>query len=112
MTYDGTLVMPQNAVFMDEEEMTYLNAGSAATFAKNMKGIWDKTRTFRWAWRDCGIKASTIAAAASYTYWGAVAKFGSAVVTVAAIASRVLAVIAGVGTVAAIGILWNKRVFY
>ncbi len=112
MCYDGALVMPSSYAMMTEEEMTYVEGGSATTFAKNIKGLWDATRTFRWAWRDAGVKVSTIQAAATYTFWSAVSKFGLGIVKVAVFLSRALAAVLAVGTVAAVTYLWNKRVFY
>ena len=112
MCYNGALVMPSSYAVMDEKEMTYVEGRGATNFAKNIKGLWNATQTFRWAWRDAGVKLSTIQAAANYTFWSAVSKFGVGIVKVAVFLSRALAAVLVVGTVAAVTYLWNKRVFY
>ena len=109
MCYDGALVLPSSYAVMDEEEMCYVDAGGAKMFCSNMKGLWNKTRDYRWAWKLSGISLSTIKASASMAYTAAICKFGAVVVKVAAFLSRVLAAVLTVGAAVAVCYLWNNE---
>ena len=112
MCYNGALVMPSNYVVMDEEEMTYVNAGDAKNFKNNLVGLWNKSKDFRYALGQSGITYGMITAVASYSYTMAVTTFGIPVSLAASAAGPIAAGAAALGAVGIITYLWNKRVFY
>lgn len=112
MCYDGALVMPKSCAIINEDEMTYVDGGTAANFCKNLKGLWNKTQDMRWALKMGGFSWGYICSLAKASYWYVVgtvaAKFG---VTISLV-SRSLAVVACLGVAAAATYVWNKRIWY
>lgn len=112
MCYDGTLVLPSSYAVMDEEEMCYLDGGTAKTFKNNMIGLWNKGRPYQAALKYAGFNYKALVACASQTYnycvYFVAAKIGVTVGTI----NAVVGVVFAAGTVAAGVAMWNKRIFY
>ena len=68
MCYDGTLVLPSSYAVMDEEEMTYVEGGSAKTFTNNLKGIWNMGVAAQRALRMGGFNYAALLACAKASY--------------------------------------------
>ena len=57
MCYDGALVMPKSFAVVSNDEMTYVDGGTAKNFGNNLKGLWNKSQDIRWAlkWFQLGL---------------------------------------------------------
>lgn len=112
MCYNGALMMPSNFTIVDNSEMEYIDGGTAVNFAKNLKGLWNQTQDLRWAMKSAGITWDYISTLATVSYWYVIAHVSVKVASIIAIGSRVLAVVAGLGAVAAATYIYNKRIWY
>ena len=112
MCYTGALVMPNNYVVVSEDEMAYLDGGTAKNFYNNLKGLWNKSETLRWAMRASGLSWGYIANLAYVSYWYVCANVAVKLGTTIGLVSRVFGAIAAMGVVAAATYVWNKRIWY
>ena len=112
MCYNGALVMPSNFVSVENNELEYIDGGTAVNFVKNLQGLWNKTLDLRMAMKASGITWSYISSLATVSYWYIIANVSVKVAGIIAIGSRVLAVVAGLGAVAAATYIWNNRIWY
>jgi len=112
MCYDGALVMPKNYVTVTEDEMTYVDGGTAKNFANNLKGLWNSSSGARWALKTAGFSWSYIGSLAYCSYWYITSTVAAKLGVAISLVSRTLAVVAALGTVAAAAYVWNKRLWY
>ncbi len=112
MCYDGALVMPSNFVAIETEEMEYIDAGTAKNFCNNLKGLWNKSTIFRHALKAGGFSWGYILSLAKVSFWYVSTKVAGMLSLSISLVSRALAVIAGLGVIAAAAYVWNKRIWY
>lgn len=112
MCYDGALVMPKSFAVVSNDEMTYVDGGTAKNFCNNLKGLWNKSQDIRWALKCGGFSWGYICGLAKASYWYVCGTVAAKLGITISLVSRALAVVAALGTVAAATYIWNKRIWY
>jgi len=102
-----TLTLPANYVEVAEDEMMYLDGGTATNFYNNMKALL----------RNSLIKKisgmPSLAAIGKMTYSAAMIKFPALMGKIASLTGNPAVIaVAVIGAAAAAAALWNKRIFY
>lgn len=121
MCYDGALVMPSNYAVMNEDEMTYVDGGawSVKRLWNNLVGLAGHYSLAKSIMQRVTIKGKSVWSwARSAVSWTqsyaktALAAFCAKIGVQMSTVSRLVGVIVGVSTAAAVAYLGNKRVFY